>query len=82
MLRFETRHGLEPDGVLDPKVIGLMNVPVDFRIAQIEANLERLRWLPRDMGTGHIVVNIPAYELPGSRGESISFDNESRRGNE
>ena len=71
VLRFETRHGLEPDGVLDPKVIALMNVPVDFRIAQIEANLERLRWLPSDMGTRHIVVNIPAYELQVHEGNQI-----------
>ena len=71
VLRFESRHGLEPDGVLDPKVIALMNVPVDFRIAQIEANLERLRWLPRDMGTRHIVVNIPAYELQVHEGNQI-----------
>jgi L,D-transpeptidase YcbB len=71
VLRFETRHGLEPDGVLDPKVIAIMNVPVDFRIAQIEANLERLRWLPSDMGTRHIVVNIPAYELQVHEGNEI-----------
>ena len=71
VLHFETRHGLEPDGVLDPKVIALMNVPVDFRIAQIEANLERLRWLPSDMGTRHIVVNIPAYELQVHEGNQI-----------
>jgi murein L,D-transpeptidase YcbB/YkuD len=68
---FEARHGLEPDGLLDPKVIEIMNVPVDFRIAQIEANLERLRWLPNDMGTRHIVVNIPAYELQVHEGEQV-----------
>jgi murein L,D-transpeptidase YcbB/YkuD len=68
---FEARHGLEPDGLLDPKLIETMNVPVIFRIAQIEANLERLRWLPNDMGTRHIVVNIPAYELQVHEGEQV-----------
>jgi murein L,D-transpeptidase YcbB/YkuD len=33
------------------------------RIRQIELNLERWRWVPRDRGVRHIVVNIPAYRL-------------------
>ena len=71
MLRFEARHGLKPDGVLDPQVITIMNVSVDFRIAQIEANLERLRWLPNDLGTRHVLVNIPSYELAVRDGDQV-----------
>jgi len=71
VLRFESRHGLKPDGILDPQVIGIMNVPVDFRIAQIEANLERLRWLPNDLGTRHVLVNIPSYELAVREGDQV-----------
>jgi len=33
------------------------------RIRQIALNLERWRWVPRDRGARHIVVNIPAYRL-------------------
>ena len=33
------------------------------RIKQIELNMERWRWLPRDRGAKHIVVNIPAFRL-------------------
>ena len=40
-----------------------MNVPIDQRIRQIEMNLERWRWLPRDLGERHILVNIPEYRL-------------------
>jgi murein L,D-transpeptidase YcbB/YkuD len=36
---------------------------VDHRVAQIEINLERWRWLPVDLGQRHIIVNIPAYHL-------------------
>ena len=39
-----------------------MNVPIEQRIRQIELNLERWRWLPRDLGDRHILVNIP--EIP------------------
>jgi murein L,D-transpeptidase YcbB/YkuD len=40
-----------------------MNVPVERRIAQIALSLERWRWLPRDLGERHILVNVPEYRL-------------------
>lgn len=33
------------------------------RAGQIEANLERWRWLPRDLGPRYIMVDIPAFTL-------------------
>ena len=61
--RFQRRHGLPDDAVVSPAVIAEMNVPVEQRIAQIALNLERWRWLPRDLGDRHILVNIPEYRL-------------------
>lgn len=61
--RFQRRHGLEPDGIVGPAVAAEMNVPVGARIDQIALNMERWRWLPRDLGARHILVNIPAYQL-------------------
>jgi hypothetical protein len=61
--RFQRRHGLEPDGVVGAAAIAQMNVPVDQRIRQLTLNLERWRWLPRDLGEKHIIVNIPEYRL-------------------
>jgi murein L,D-transpeptidase YcbB/YkuD len=40
-----------------------MNVPVERRIDQITLNLERWRWLPRDLGERYLLVNIPEYRL-------------------
>ena len=61
--RFQRRHGLEPDGVIGPALVAQMNVPAAARVRQIELNLERWRWLPRDLGDRHIIVNIPEYRL-------------------
>ena len=61
--RFQRRHGLQDDGVVTPEVVSAMNVPVDQRIRQIEMNLERWRWLPRELGDRYILVNIPEYRL-------------------
>ena len=61
--RFQRRHGLEPDATIGPAVIAALNVPVDARISQIALNLERWRWLPRELGDRYILVNIPEYRL-------------------
>jgi murein L,D-transpeptidase YcbB/YkuD len=61
--RFQRRHGLEDDGRVGRTVIAAMNVPIEHRIEQIRLNLERWRWLPRDLGDRHILVNIPTYRL-------------------
>ncbi|MCX6566162.1 MAG: L,D-transpeptidase family protein [Candidatus Aminicenantes bacterium] len=61
--RFQARHGLEPDGSVGPATIGTLNVPVERRIEQIKANLERWRWLPSNFGERYILVNIASFTL-------------------
>jgi L,D-transpeptidase YcbB len=61
--KFQRRHGLEPDAVIGPAVIAQMNVPVEQRIADIQLNLERWRWLPHDLGDRYVLVNVPEFRL-------------------
>jgi murein L,D-transpeptidase YcbB/YkuD len=61
--RFQRRHGLTDDAVVSPALAAELNVPLDARIHQIELNMERWRWLPRDLGRRHILVNIPDMRL-------------------
>ena len=60
---FQRRHGLADDGTIGREAIAAMNVPVEQRIAQIEMNMERWRWLPRELGPRYILVNIPEMQL-------------------
>ena len=60
---FQRRHGLRDDGVLGPRTLAALNVPAADRAAQVALNLERWRWLPRDRGSRHILVNIPDFTL-------------------
>jgi len=60
---FQLRHGLDDDGVLGEKTLAALNVPVEARIRQIELNLERWRWLPKDLGERHIEVNAADFRL-------------------
>jgi murein L,D-transpeptidase YcbB/YkuD len=68
---FQQRHGLAADGVVSATTRAELNVPVQRRVEQLELNLERWRWLPRDLGRRHIIVNIAAYELEVVEGDSV-----------
>ena len=63
--QFQQRHGIVADSQLGSETINAMNVPATFRVAQIAANLERYRWMPRAMGSKFIRVNVPAFRLEG-----------------
>jgi L,D-transpeptidase YcbB len=58
--RFQARHGLAPTGLVTPRTIAAMNVPVQKRIRQLEASLERLEDTTFSFGERYVVVNIPA----------------------
>ena len=61
--RFQLRHGLDPTGTVDADTLEALNVPVGQRIRQIEANMERWRWMPRDLGERYVRVNVPDFRL-------------------
>jgi murein L,D-transpeptidase YcbB/YkuD len=56
--RFQRRHGLAADGLVSPATLAALNVPVTARIRQLELNMERWRWLPRELSSRYILVNI------------------------
>jgi hypothetical protein len=61
--QFQTRHGLESDGIVGAATRDALNVPVEMRIQQLRLNMERWRWLPQNLGARYIVVNIAGFEL-------------------
>jgi len=61
--KYQRRHGLAADGTIGPRTRAAMNVTAAERAVQIAANLERLRWLPTDLGERHVWINIPEYTL-------------------
>jgi len=61
--RVQARYGLAADGVIGPSTRAALAKPVGARIEQLVANLERLRWLPEDLGRRYVAVNVPSFEL-------------------
>jgi murein L,D-transpeptidase YcbB/YkuD len=60
--RFQSRHGLDVDGVIGHATLGALNVAPAARVRQIALSLERLRWLP-DLRGRMIGINIPMFHL-------------------
>lgn len=58
LTRFQRGHGLDVDGVLGPATRAELDIPAQDRLAQIDANLERWRWLPRDMPDERVEVDV------------------------
>ncbi|MCC5887679.1 MAG: L,D-transpeptidase family protein [Gammaproteobacteria bacterium] len=61
--RFQRRHGLDADGVVGPQTLAALNVSPSRRIDQLKVNMERWRWLPRDLGPEYVLVNIASFEM-------------------
>jgi murein L,D-transpeptidase YcbB/YkuD len=60
---FQKRQGLNSDGVLGNQTIALLNdvATVVDPIPLAIVNMERWRWLPRNLGQTHIFVNVPEF---------------------
>jgi murein L,D-transpeptidase YcbB/YkuD len=64
---FQKSHGLSPDGMIGANTLRVLNGgPRRDRARDVDvilSNMERWRWLPRDLGNAHVVLNIPDYTL-------------------
>lgn len=63
LVAFQHEHGLVENGKLNDKTLAALNVPASRRAEQIALNLERRRWLPRELGATHVRVNIADFSL-------------------
>jgi murein L,D-transpeptidase YcbB/YkuD len=60
---FQERHGLDADGNVGKATTVALNVPVEDRIEDIVLAMERIRWMPANLGADRLVVNIAGFEL-------------------
>ena len=68
VIRFQKRHALEMDGAVGKKTLAAMNVPVAARIDQIRVNLERARWVFRDLPGEFVMIDIAGFQATLFRG--------------
>jgi murein L,D-transpeptidase YcbB/YkuD len=62
-MAYQSRLNLEPDGVAGRMTLAQLARGPAARVEQLKVNLERWRWLPADLGTRHLRVNIADFRL-------------------
>jgi len=60
---FQREQGLEPDGILGPETRAALQRTPEQTLQQLRANLQRWRWLPRDLGERYLLVRTGAYAM-------------------
>jgi murein L,D-transpeptidase YcbB/YkuD len=62
--KFQKEQGLNANGQLTPATLEAINGPKREKTVDIIlANMERWRWMPRDLGETYVMVNIPDFTL-------------------
>ncbi len=67
--KFQNGAEIKATGILDDKTVKAINTPKrDKQIDVVLVNMERWRWLPRDLGApslgdAYVILNIPDYTL-------------------
>jgi murein L,D-transpeptidase YcbB/YkuD len=67
--KFQEGAELKPTGILDDRTVKALNSPKrDRQIDTVIVNMERWRWLPRQLGApslgdAYVILNIPDYTL-------------------
>ncbi len=59
---FQREKGLGADGIVGKKTIrALTGMSPQNKVEKVVLAMERLRWLPRDLGSRHVFINQPAF---------------------
>jgi murein L,D-transpeptidase YcbB/YkuD len=69
--QFQRRHLLGADGIIGSDTWSALNTSVQQKIAQIRANLERMRWALKGLGGDFLLVDIAGYQLHQIRDNEI-----------
>lgn len=69
---FQARHGLVVSGKADAETYFALNVPADYRLAQLRLNALRVENIAGDLTERYVVVNIPAATIEAIDGGSVT----------
>jgi len=60
---FQSSAGLKADGIVGPRTLAALNADPVNPIPAILVNMEKWRWMPRDLGRFYVRVNIPDFTV-------------------
>lgn len=59
----QRQHMLKVTGIGDTALYNTLNVPLETRVQQIAASIEKWKWLPPELGEKHVFVNLARADL-------------------
>jgi murein L,D-transpeptidase YcbB/YkuD len=76
---FQEQSGLKATGMLTKRTVRALNEQNETKTkrssaADIAVNMERWRWMPRDLGEISVIVNIPEYLVRVRKGSEITYE--------
>lgn len=72
---FQKEKGLPTNGVLTTQTVAALSGPsLARREGDLIANMERWRWLPENLGSRHILVNVPEFRLQLVDGSMVTHE--------
>lgn len=75
--QFQLAHGMTADGVAGPGTITEINKGVEQRLQSVIVAMERERWVNRERGKRHILVNIPDFTANVIDNGKVTFQTRS-----
>lgn len=74
IINYQKSIGVKQTGRISPELIKSLNIPIEKRIEDIIANMERCRWLPVELGNAYLLINIPEYRVHLFENDSMKWD--------
>ena len=74
---FQLDHGLEADAIAGAGTLDAINTAPEDRLGAVIVAMERERWLPRDRGRRHVLVNIPDFRAMIVDDDRVTFSTRS-----
>ncbi|MEL7012366.1 MAG: L,D-transpeptidase family protein [Pseudomonadota bacterium] len=74
---FQAAHGLDPDGQADSGTMRQINEGPEARLRAVMVAMERERWLNKDRGERHILVNLTDFSARIIDNDNITFQTRS-----
>lgn len=75
--RFQAAHGLDPDGVAGSTTITKINRSPGSKLASVLVAMERERWLNKERGARHVLVNLTDFSARIIDHDVITFETKS-----
>ncbi len=70
---FQIRYGMKTDGIIGTTFLRYLNTPIQEYIRKIIVNMERTRWVPLDLKSHYLLINIPSFTLYAYDNNHLDF---------